>query len=85
MYRWGQRVLIAAGILSWLAIASLIPFWHRAADHFHYALPGRVPERVEYKGREYIEPDSCLSKEQITQRFGASGSQEVSLRRIGTV
>ena len=82
MHEWGRRLLIAAGILVVVELVLLIPFWHKAADHFHYALPGRVPERVEYHGREYIDPGDCISKEEIARRYGP---KSYSLRRIGTV
>jgi hypothetical protein len=70
---WVSLVLVGLGAL---------PFWHKAADHFHYALPGRVPERVEYRGREYIDPGSCISRKEIARRYGP---KSYSLRRIGTV
>lgn len=85
MSRWGRRLLVAAGVALALGLALSLPFDHKAADHFHYALPGRVPARVEYRGREFIDPGSCMSREQIAQRYGAPGSKEVPLRRIGTV
>jgi hypothetical protein len=78
MKAWRRRVLL----LVVLGLVLLVPFWHKAADHFHYALPGRVPERVEYHGREYIEPGACISREEIAREFGPKSS---SLRRIGTV
>jgi len=77
-----RRVLPAAWVALVLVGLGALPFWHKAADHFHYALPGRVPERVEYRGREYIDPGSCISRKEIARRYGPKSH---SLRRIGTV
>lgn len=69
-------------ILSVVGFGLWIPFSHKAADHFHYALPGRVPERVAYHGREYIYPGDCISREEIARTYGP---KSYSLRRIGTI
>jgi hypothetical protein len=81
MFSRGRRALFVAPAVIVVGLGLAAPFWHKAADHFHYALPGRVPDRVEYKGREFIDPGPCMSSEQIGRRYG----RPVSMRRIGTV
>ena len=85
MRRFATGVGVAAVFLFWATVLAAIPFWHKAADHFHYALPGRVPKRVHYHGREYIQPGDCVSPEKLARRFGTPGARELPQRRIGTV
>jgi hypothetical protein len=80
VFKSGRRVRVAAAILVVVGLVLAAPFWHKAADHFHYALPGRVPDRVAHNGRDYIYPGPCISREEIARQYGSK-----SLRRIGTI
>jgi hypothetical protein len=79
-----RTVAVTVTLVVVLVGLAALPFWHKAADHFHYALPGRVPERVEYKDREFWKEGSCMSKAELANRLAVPESTLV-MRRVGTV